>query len=324
MESVKHEGVSFVVEEVEQIAKDYRLPLEEVKAKYEELLAGETKLPKEERALSRLQSTYKRAIGGFREEGFFKGIIVGARDLVDIYEQMRAKSLRLYENPETKERALIENYVSELGIPLDYREKTFGRNNPDYGKPLTGSSFQRELYTIATKEDGDGTFSFWSLTAKDKRAQELEVPPLFKPFVFRAGIQRDRLGVMGLTRFMELDEKWDIEDIIKKAMPCYMAHEIESYLESKNAKERAREAICVEGRVLTEGLATKNRYIDIDDKDMKGYIRCFLRGDVVVDFGEDSRVLVIGTPNYGRGGQGFTASVYGVYSPFEDRYPLEE
>lgn len=317
-------------ERLEQIATEFQIGAEEVETIYNEYLKLETKEPKVDRAFKRTRNHYKRALVGVKEEAFFQGLIVGARELTDIYEQMRQKSKRMYDNSETKEQAIAENYISIDGTtPLDYRKKVFGtQDNRNYGKPLTGSQFQREMFCVRRKEDADGNYGnyeFQRIVATGKRAQNLEVPAKFKLLRFRASVQKNRLGIMGLTRFEEVQEECNVEEIIKGAMPTYLADEIdEHYLKPTPIEQRRREVVCIEGGVLTLGLHGDNKYIDISTDSMKGYIRCFIRGNLEVDFGEDSRVLVIGTPNYGRGGQGLVCSTFGIYSPEEDRYPPQE
>jgi len=315
-------------EKLRELAGKYSLPLEKVKEKYEYYLREEKREPREERALQRTRLSLKRATRATKNLATYEGIVIGVTDLADFVERMRQKALRLYQNESTRDEAITKGYVSIDGTPLDYRPTIYGRPNPNYGKPLSGHSFQRDYYIIA-REQGSEEETFYTLSANNKIAPTIEVPRLFKPLSFQAGkssTDSSRLNATSLTTFLEKDSELEdsrIEELLRTKMPCYRASEVEELLQSLDPKERYTQIIAVEGMVLTEALATKRRYIDIDDSDMEGYIRCFLSEAVEVNFGEDSRVYVIGTPGFSRGGRGVILSAYGVFSPMEDRYPLE-
>jgi len=315
-----------VAKELDKIAREQGITLEEVKEKYSLYLGlePETKPNREEAALRRVKSYYKRILGRVREIGFFKGMLVGARDLVEIFQQMREKALRQAEIDE--ERAIANGYIAvEAGqrVPLDYRRRVFGRDNPNYGKPLVGESWQRDLYVIVRREETE-PYEFKVLRATDNLARDLKLPKFFSPIAFRASIRRESLGLLSITRFLDTSiEKFNPEEIIRGTMPCYRAGEVESYVDSVEEKMR-RNIICIEGWLLSEGAAKKTKYVDIHDPDKAGYIRCFYRGDLGIDYGPDSRVLAIATPMHSRTGTGIIASLFGIYAPPEDRYPKEE
>ena len=297
-------------EKLKLLAERFQISLEEVLKKYSEYL---DKGYDPEKALRWTDMSFKKALRAVRESAFFKGIVIGARELVDRYERMRQIALRMYNNPETRDQAIAEGRVTPDGIPLDHRKTLFGRDNPEYGKSIANKSlYERELFCILQTETG---YVFKRLIAVGEKAIELRVPKLFTPLQFRASIKADRLGIFSLTHFEELTEQWDIPTVLTSgAIPYLQAHETEEYILNTELRKRMAIPAAIEGWIVTIGKANI-KYIDITDLEMKDYIRCFIRGETVSieELSEDDRVAVIGIPNLGRGGRGLVCSTYGLY-----------
>jgi len=306
-------------ERIVELAKKLGVSVDSLKRAYQKRLELEpiTRPDRELRALRRARGDIKRALKSVREFARFEGMLVGARDLIDRAELMRQRARREWEKD--REKAIANGFCSEDGTPLFYM-RVYGRDV--IGKPIEGSLWERELFVICRKE-GQEEFSFNSLLATGELAQRLELPPFFTPLKFGASIRKRGLGLLSITEFEKLDAEWNPEEIIKKALPCYKASEVESYLESRPEEQR-REVISIEGILLTANLVRKVKYIDIDDEEMESYLRCFLRSNVEIKVGEDSKVLVIGTPSWSKRGPGVIVDCYGVYAPPEEAYPLPE
>jgi hypothetical protein len=210
-------------------------------------------------------------------------------------------------------------------IPIDNRDKfKSGKDNPFFGQPLQLKSYMRFLYGMGMHE-GFNAPRFMTITLNDKLAEE--VPPMWTPLQARFNwkptkeqeadsslITEYRVSGSTSTNFKEVnhDVPDSFEDLIKDHAPGYFV-EIEQLelWHDENAEDRGR--ICVtEGDVtqlMLEPTQSGSRRLIIDDislevgNDDEGISRgitCWIPRHVDIDFGEESRVLVIGKTNRGR------------------------
>jgi len=76
------------------------------------------------------------------------GLCIGVSPKIDLIALMRKKAQLIWEqNPE---RAISEGITDEEGNPLDYRPTIFGRENPNFGKPLPEDAheYRRSYYFL--------------------------------------------------------------------------------------------------------------------------------------------------------------------------------
>jgi len=294
-------------EKLRSLASLMELDYDEVRAKYQEFIAQGLS---ENRAFRSTERVFKRIIGAPRKIGVYEGIIVGIGEVVDRFEQMRQRARREWEKD--SEKAKLEGFCSEDGVPLDYRQTIFGRPNPNYGKPLEGSRIQRELYGICRKQGED--FAFHKLVAEGSVALGLKLPKSFEPVRFKVGERKNFLSVLEITKFEPLAVSFgDVTELVRKYVQTFQADQVEKMPElAIGGPERL--PVALEGYVLTLNSAQEPYYLDLTTEKMKSYIRCFWRGeDNLSDIREDDEVTVIGRVRASPRGPGYVCFATGVY-----------
>jgi len=293
---------------------------DEVKKDYSELVEDEKKVhpnfsdeDKEKRALQRLVTIYKKqlrspAVG-------FEGCIIGIGDCIDTVARMRANAKKQFnENPQI---AIQNGVTDEDGNPLDMREKwSDDRPNPNFGKPLPEHSYLRNIYGIALKTGKDDKPKFFSMSLSGKIADNEDMP-LFKSLKFRA-IDRtspqdiDHLYTLNSSSFTEFKEDSSVKlPKPKELLETYCKSlfvdidKLEQYHQS-NAENYNRLCI-VEGDVsmlVLDPTSTGSRRMVIEDAENLDIespgITCWLPPRLDIDFGEQSKVLVIGRTAQGK------------------------
>lgn len=295
--------------DISEIAKKYEvlgLTREEVENKYRAFLE---QYKDEVKALRALLISLKKVEFTLKETRLVTGFFVGVEELVDLMELRKRKALRMYES-ELREEAISAGLVSPDGIPL-WRDK-----------PITQSVYSKIAWACIN-EELDGIWWLAKVRAQGDQALGFN-PPLFKPVEFRVRTTANELRTTAYTSFKEIERPWVIADVLEsgKALPCFKVSEVLSS-EPSELMGRGRIPITMLGWAITIKRTGEVKYIDLTDEDADTYIRCFLRNDHPLDFGENSKIYAIGYPSRGREGRGYVFRTYGLYPDPEERTPAE-
>ena len=304
----------------EKWSEKLSIPIEDIQTEYDALVTNEKEIHKdlseedqETQALKRLAMLYKKqlrspAIG-------FEGMVIGVGDLFDTVRKMREAGMDAFRvNPH---QAIEQGITDSDGNPLDTREVFgTGRQNIGFGKPLPEHSYIRNIVGIALRsnvEEGPKTFS---MTLNGDKAENLIIE-LFKPVKFRAINKSDEgdasfvLNGSSITTF-EVSDKIKMPapiDVLRKVcgnMFVPLAKIQEYHTSNKDDFNRLG---LFEGDVSilgTEPTSTGNRMMVIEDMEASMVdigipgMTCWIPKGVVPDFGEGSKVIVVGRTAQGK------------------------
>jgi len=299
-------------------SKKLGVSVKDLEAEYDALLKDEqnihpnlTKEQIDSRALSRLYNKYRRGLSS--RASHFTGVNLGDSGLVDLIEIKKRFAKKIFET--NAENAIVQGLTNAKGIPLDTREKVRGKPNPSFGKPFSedDKSFIRHIYGVVFI---DNSTRFYKMTAFGEVAERLQVP-LYQECTFRAndktqsGVGDLELTAVSATKFTPTGKDIDMQSVFK-SHHYVTIDKLDDYHEQHKA-DRNRITI-TEGDVITMNLepnqVTGNRMILLGDSSLgfedkfgrpvRGIV-CWIPESLPIDFGEDSRVLVIGQTNRGRG-----------------------
>ncbi len=296
--------------------------------------------------------SYSRWFGALRRETgsifspapTWTGIIFGDSGLMDFIEIMKRKAEYLYKNPETKQKALTDMLVDRNGVPLDPREKVnYGRDeNPNYGRPFPEDehSYYRALYGVCSRGTEFTDIQFFRLNINDESAVEVEYP-VRTTVQFRANPKRKpKYGFLDLNAISNKDLQVisvasDIPDIIDALdMTTWRTYSIGdlSTLYGMHKNDRSVPVLLFANVATINPEVndkTGNRTLWIDDADLESFdtpgVALFIKGDVPLNFGLDSKVLFVGKPSKIGSGEDerFIFDAKGYYAPFEYLIPME-
>jgi hypothetical protein len=282
---------------IEDLEKEYNTYIPKVKEKFPGV--SEASIP--QKALEMLANDYRRKYGSTRSsadlfEGFFDGES-GLRDQV----QEKIRSAKYIIQREGKESAMLRGIINEDGTPIDDRATIFNRRkNTNFGRALANAppTYIKTFYGVARKK-GETEFYPVTLTAFEEMAEKIQVKKN-KPCEFRCGEGKSRgqLFVSASTQMhpISADEiDWKMEDVYDNlVIPC---SEIE-------ARMNSREWDAKDVRIMVDVVnINPNPINDRGDKvigiadlslDFNETISCFVPGYVPLDFGQDSKVVIMG------------------------------
>lgn len=293
---------------------------EEIKKDFDKILLEEEKIHKNMSSEERQTQTLRRLAMAFKKQlrspaiGF-EGILIGASDSFDIVAKQRKEAIALYkENPH---KAIEDGLTNEEGVPLDTRQEwSTGNPNRNYGKPLPEHNWIRTIYGIAVKTGTDTEPKLFVMNCNGEVAKNDNIP-LFTSVKFRANNRTKEgdssyiLNSSVFTKF-EIDESLDLpnpENLLKKYcndMNVKM-EDLMSYHESE--KDNYNRLAIIEGDVSTlilEPTSVGSRRIVIEDEtkmleDLESQgITCWIPQRIKIDFGEQSKILVLGRTSQGK------------------------
>jgi hypothetical protein len=339
-------------ETIEDLKAQFELVLKEVKA--DEKFKGFTEQQYRDNARNRFGTRKMRESASNAIS--WEGIILGSGDLIDTVAKQKAATIAAFKiDPMKTVKGWKHNEIlvkaTADGVPV-YPEtdgnKRFGRAN----KPLPEHSWLRTLYFFArpidpkTKQPGEPKLATMSLN--DKFAIDVLSLPLMQKIKFKGinktGDEDRKAGVYRInhstfTKFepIEITDMPPIEKLLP-SLPLYkQLVQLDEY-HNANAENKTRWTI-TEGSVTTLNLEpnakTGNRYMIITDESLmfgggdKTGVMCWIPGDrnIVIDFGQESRVFVVGKTNRGKARDPVTGdflegvpgdvslNVYGIYAP---------
>jgi len=281
-------------------------------------------------SLRRLRGSLRRDLGLDTSPAvMMKGYFFGDTGVLDTLEIRRSIAIRIWEND--PERAIREGWTDEEGRVLDPREKILedGRiiDNPNRGLPLPEDehSYIRRYYGLSSKMVEDN-YKFSILTVFGDQAEE-DLVPLYTPVAFRALYDSApdskiiQLRASKVTQFREIDEDIDVDSLIYDVYPVYTLSQILELYSLENdteSEERDFTPVLIEADVsrISETVSDfGSRTLSLDDEDLfeidERGIRCFIRADYPLEFGVDSRVIVVGRVRRFR--DEITIQAYGFY-----------
>jgi len=320
------------------LASKLSLTTEEINKEFEEILKDEkeihSSLPLEQqemRSLKRLALAYKKqmrspAVG-------FEGVIFATSDCVDIIAKKRREAIELFKKD--PQAAVTQGVTDENGAPLDTTEIwSTGRQNPNFGKPLSEHNYLKNIWGIAKKQkDANSQPKFFQMLLTGSQATENI--PIFQSLMFQAIDKGEADGVLKLnpssfTKFVEGNfEVPELASIVKNYIPSAKIGELRNYHELN--KDGFNRIVAVEADVsmmMLEPTSVGSRIITLeDDSSLEDFdangLTCWVPERINLDFAEGSKIIVLG-----RTAQGFkrdeegnqteelgdvTLNVFGIY-----------
>jgi len=256
-----------------------------------------------------LRGRLRREEGSYLSSALaFKGYLFG-ESYLDWIEVRKNKALAMYNDLATRDEAIRQGLVSEDGTPLDNRPYIWykGRQieNPDYGKPFDPDRHEhyRALYGIAAYFDSED-YKFVKINCQNELAMTISYE-FYEPLKFRCTVKTDNpyfvLNSTKVTKFIPIELELDLDYIIRNCgWTIHPLHKIEKLFMSIG-KDR-QNPILIEAVVTNIGTEinpkTGNRKIYLDDEelDISGQgIPMFINGEFPLEFGEDDRIIVLGS-----------------------------
>jgi len=306
-------------EYIKKWSEKLSLTVEEINTEFDKIFNEEKLVHKDlseemqqQRAIQRLALMYKKqlrspAVG-------FEGVIIGIGDSVDIVAKKRREAIELFKiDPQT---AISEGVTNEEGVPLDNRpEWSTGRANNMFGKPLPESNFLRTIFGIAKKTKSDDTPRFFSMSLSGQKAQDDNMP-FMKPINFMAidktqdGDNQYKLNASQFTNFtLNVNLQLPInKEVLQKYYGITELSNLGEYHKQKDVTDY-NNIVITEGDVSKLNLeptafgsrimAIEDPNASLEDLESKG-ATCWLPERINVDFGEGSKVLVIGKTSQGK------------------------
>jgi hypothetical protein len=173
-------------EKFKTISEKTKISIVELKQRYAEFFQkeGSAKI-----AMNKLKAEVSEENGSLISTAVpFYGYVLGDSGLFDWIDLMSQKSKDMYENPETQNKAVKDGYTTEDGVPLERRQKKFGRPNEKCGQPLEGTEYERDLYVIASANEDFSNAKLAMLSANNEDATNIKNVDLFKTIKFRANV----------------------------------------------------------------------------------------------------------------------------------------
>lgn len=255
------------------------------------------------RANKRLRGMLRREEGSLLSNAImFKGYFFGDTGLIDFADIARRKVER-YIDKFGEESAFRKGLIDEDANPLATRDFLRG---PKKGEPIpdTFESNFRALYGVATvyTDKEEVNYKFNRLSFNDDAAVEA-VYEFYTPYLFRATVRDSKtfydLNATSVTRFRET-EPFDVESaIFNCGYKVWKLTELEEALAMLGKDTRTPILTIGEASIINAEVNQKtgNRSIILDDEDLEWEtgVRCFVNGEFPIVFGEDSRVVVVGS-----------------------------
>lgn len=299
------------IEELEIEYKDY---YELATQKYTQL-SGKKLANK---ALDLLVNSYRRKHGDVRYSSaeMYEGWIDGATALRDQVQE-KIRRVTWIVKQDGRDAALLQELIDENGVPIDDRPNIFGRRkNENYGKPLVNAepAYIRTIYGIGRKK-GETTFGSFQMTFFEEAARQLT----FKtnvPCEFRASPAKKAGSLFGsdTTKFFPITTDWDMENIYDGPNIIIPCEEVEARMTSRDWDLRdvrvKVDVININPNPLNE---KGDRVMGIADisLDLTDSISCFVPAHVNMNFGQDSKIMVVGRARAYKNNP--SINVYGIW-----------
>lgn len=189
-----------------------------------------------------LRTILKRDYGSLVSKApVVRGFFVGSSELVNFIERMEQKAIRESEKDQAAfDKAVGDGLINGDGVPLDTREKMFGRDpNKYFGQPLHDlpvehitNAHRRTLYTIG-RQKGVNYPQFFSVDFHGKEAIDLEYET-FQPITYRANIINEALIIQqratpAATKIRSIEHEYDYLKEIEEACQVTSLSEFDAW-----------------------------------------------------------------------------------------------
>lgn len=246
----------------------------------------------------------------------FEGDLIGGGNKIDGVGKQRAK-IRGIVGQIGKEKAVREGYMNEKGQLMEVRETwNNGKKNRGFGKPLPLHSWSRNLFFLLPVGDsGEKRFGILGFNGS-LAVNTLQGVEVMKKVKFAASNRSKKdsneytLYATSMTKFETLGEvSENLRDDLKEnaGQRCLELDEVEQYYYEH--KKQFDKTIIVEADIMSLNLepnASGNRIISItspaleatdeDEEDKKESITCIVPSHIKLNFGEGSKVIIVGSP----------------------------
>lgn len=329
--AAKKSGVP--TQRLQEISETYETPIEEVTALYDEMLANEKDthptLGEEQQSARAVRRVYLQMKRNSSSGGkMVEGVILGSTDPIDMMAKKRRDAMALF--AKSPALAVSKGLTDKEGNPLDAR-KAFddGTPNPGFGKKLSKSKFRCITFGLYTWE-GNDTPTPMTMFVDAK----VGVPPIMQRVKFGASFIKEGSG--NQSGIINVGENVKFEVIgpanVKAICDRFMADHASDIanLGEYVAINGDRNTVIIEGDVTQMYLEPdegKSRSLRVDDdsslgsRDVQG-AAIWLPDHLLVDFAEDSRVIVIGSAK--ASDRGVSVQAQGVYALPEYKIPLPQ
>jgi len=292
---------------VEIIEKDYETILKQEKQIHPDLTPEQY----ETNVLRRLSLTFKKQLRSSAVG--FEGIVFAVSDCIDFVAKRHREAKIMFDtNPQ---EAMAKGITNDIGEALDTRQAwQDGRPNVGYGKPLPTHNYSRSIIGVAVKSGIDTSPKLFTMNIRGGRAEKIIIP-MFVPIRFRAidKTQTDgadyTLNASTFTTF-EHDDTLKLpspEEIISQKIAYTVMKELPLYHERE--KDNYNRVCVINGDVSTLNLEPNSngtRLMVVEDAEMimedieSPGLTCWVPQHINIDFGEQSKVIVIGRTSQGK------------------------
>jgi len=313
---------------IQEIVDTFGLRRPDVERVYQDMLnkitKGEKPNKRQLKEVERLlRLRYKKLYGTMRSKAkLFRGVVVGATDLIDYNELMRRRCLK--EKAIDEERAKRLNYINEEGEPIDWRPTIGTRVNKRFRKPIIGHAYSREWFIVCKRMDDSSPYTLSRLVFSDKLAVDA-VPPFNTLIEFRANVPQVIEGEILTLRvpraqyFKKIkdEEMIDIEGFFKYDFNCRPLGTYKDWHEEYGLDYNA--LFVTQADVLTISpdvhpefgtrmLVLADASLPLDSDDVIGYAQGF----IPITFTEGSRVVLIARTRERKDLNTITLNIYGI------------
>ena len=149
-------------ERMNSLVTKYNLTLDEVKKMYEAHLykiEADASIPRTKdqaehaaimKTMLEVENKYGQPVGEFspkkvrNEPVELEGWLIARGDYRNKKEEMKSM-IEAFKKKNGMQASKLKGFIDNNGIPLDYRTQVYGRDNPNYGKPLDGVDIDIEM-----------------------------------------------------------------------------------------------------------------------------------------------------------------------------------
>ena len=213
---------------LEELSKNVGFPIEEITKEFQKNI----EVYKDEEKAWKCTKMYFARLKPRGKMKWYQALILAVREPIDMIEQIRQKYLRKWERARDKSEKLElvkSGWITTDGTVLDNRATIFGKPNPNFGKPLSGSDWRRHIYALVS-ENNFQTIMFSRLVFQGEIAKQECPYKFFKTYKLLASrVEKNRfknpppfevfnLGKSSLTP-IEINSKVGLKDFVGQFIP---------------------------------------------------------------------------------------------------------
>jgi len=282
------------IQKLEGYAQKYKVSIDEVVAKFNKNLE---KLQNEKKARIVTVGDLEEEFGNLVTNApFFYVYVLDDSGIQDIFDMMRSKSYRLYDNAETRQDAIDQGFITMDRIALDYRKNVFGKPNEHKGEPLTGSLFNRTIFCIAsTTPDFEQVFvAEIGMNGEDaKTTDSIERWTFYEVRANQGKNRPDRLNLSKGSKFKVHNTIVTPAELANKIMSCEFASLDKEYRDNFAGKKNTNYATILKGDVSWMSLDVFNgsRVFLLFDDDTEKAVKSRISDNIPITFKSGDTLL---------------------------------